>query len=348
MGEKKMRKMLFALLVLGLVIVMGSPAMAEDPSFKGIAYIQGHGGHIALVDLATGETARYVHGKPSDALILSADGNTMYTFSLDGFSKETDIKTGKSTEWQQLGKKHCGSAYAPDGKIWVSDMADGNVYIYDPKTHKPADTFNVSKSTCGIAFSKDGKLAYVSDMPGGFVSIVDVATKKVTGKIDAGIFIHRSRIRPGTSELWQSDGAEVKGGDAVGVGYAENNGIPGMVTILDVAAKKKIDTLLVGGNPHDVDFSADGKYAFIAVRQIPEMDDSAIVVVDAATKRVVKMYSACKSCHGAIGFKIPATADNGKPFLCAITINWKQTEIPKTAERSAGAIEKSGKPAAAH
>ncbi|MBF0538755.1 MAG: YncE family protein [Nitrospirae bacterium] len=286
------------------------------------------------MDLATGDVARYAHGKPSDTVQLSKDGKTMYVFSLDGFAKEIDVASGKQTEWMKLGKKHCGSAIAPDGMIWVSDMDDGNVYVYDPKTHKLADSFPVSKSICGINFSKDGKTAYISDMPGGFVSILDVKTKKVTGQIkDAGAFIHRARFRPGTTELWQSDGAELKNGEPIGVGYADSDGaVPGAVTILDTTSNKVIDRVIIGGNPHDVDFSKDGKYAFVSVRQIPEQDDSAIVVLDTTTKRVVKEYSACKKCHAAMSLTIPKTADEGRPFLCAIDVNWDQKKIPASAE----------------
>jgi len=344
-----MRKVLFALLVLSLAIVMGSPAMAADPSFTGIAYIQGHGGHVAVVDLATGDVARYSHGKAADTAILSKDGSILFTFSLDGNVRETDIKTGKQTEWARVGKKHCGSAYAPDGNIWVSDMADGNVYIYDPKNRKLVDSFNVSKSICGITFSKDGKTAFVVDMPGGFVSVVDVATKKVKSKIDGvGTFLHRGRLQPESNLLWVSDGAEVKAGEANGVGYVDAGGAPGRVSIVDTASSKLVDSLLIGGNPHDVEFSKDGKYAFVVSRQIPERDDSAIVVVDTATKRVVKMYSACKKCHGAIGVKVDEKKDGGRPFLCAIEIRWDQKEIPATAEGIPGAIEKPKPAPAAH
>ncbi len=336
------RNLVISVLVLALVAFFSvNTASTEEPDLSGVAYIQGHGGHIAVVDLKTGASARYVHEKPSDALTLSKDGNTIYIFSLDGNSRELDIKTGSMTEWKKLGKKHCGSNIAPDGTIWVSDMKDGKVYVYDPKTKKLVDSFPVSKSICGISFSPDGKSAYISDMPGGFVNVVDVKTKKVVGKFEgAGDFIHRHRVTPDGKELWQSDGRELKGGKPFGVGYAEEGGAPGMVRIMDTKTGKLKDSLYIGGNPHDVEFSPDGKYAIVASRQLPEPDDSALLVVDTATKRVLKSYSACKSCHGALAVEIPDEKDNGKPFLCAVQINWNQSEIPASAEDTAGLVEK--------
>lgn len=311
---------LIAVAALSLSVMAGTSSAVD---LKGIAYVQTHGGHVAVVDLETGDLKRIVHGKPSDALTLSADKKTLYVFSLDGNAKEIDLTTGKQTEWVKLGQKHCGSNIAPDGSIWVSDMKDGKVYVYDPKTKKLADSFESGgKSICGITFSKDGKTAYVSDMPGGFISIIDVNTKKVTGKIEGvGNFIHRARISPDGTEIWQSEGNELKGGQPYGVGYAEA-GTPGGVTIVDVKTGKVKDFILTGGNVHDVDFSDDGKYAIAGSRQIPERDDSALIVIDTKTKRVVKMYSACKKCHAAVGVTIPEDKDGGRPFLCGVEVAW--------------------------
>lgn len=304
-----------------------------SPQLSGMAYIQTHGGHVAVVDLSTGETKRIVHGKPADAVTVSEDGKMMYVFSLDGHAKEINLQTGKQTEWMKLGLKHCGSNTAPDGTIWVSDMKDGSIYIYDPKKKKLADKIKVSKSICGVFFSKDGKTAYASDMPGGFITIINVKKKKIVGKIEGvGNFLHRARINPKGNEIWQADGSEKRAGKPAGVGYAEAGSIPGGIAIVDVKSGKVKDFVITGGNAHDVDFTPDGKYALAAVRQMPEREDSAIIVIDTKTKRVVKMYSACKKCHGAIGLEIPEAKDGGKAFLCALDVNWKTTSFSKACE----------------
>ncbi|UCG77937.1 MAG: YncE family protein [Nitrospirota bacterium] len=332
--------MALSLLAFGAVAYAGSASSSGagssydfSPKLSGIAYLQTHGGHVAVVDLSDGSVKRIVHGKPSDALTVSKDGKTLYMFSLDGHAKEVNLVTGKQTEWMKLGHKHCGSMVAPDGTVWVSDMKDGSIYIYDPKKKKLADVIKVSKSICGIDFSKDGKKAYASDMPGGFVSIIDVKKKKVIGKIEGvGNFIHRARVSPDGTELWQSEGNELKAGKPYGVGYAEDGGTPGGVSIVDLKSGKVKDFVITGGNPHDVSFSPDGKYALVAARQLPTRADSAIIVVDMKTKRVVKQYSACTSCHGAIGLEIPETKDGGRAFLCALDVDWNAKKFPAGCE----------------
>lgn len=332
---KKTLSVICASLSMAFMLPQASSAL----DLSGIAYVQGHGGHIAVVDLATGGVGRYAHGKPSDAVTVSNDGKTLYVFSLDGNAKEIDVASGKQTEWVKLGQKHCGSNYAPDGTIWVSDMKDGKVYVYDPDKHKLVDSFPVAKSTCGVNFSKDGKHAYVSDMPGGFVAVVDVATKKVVSKIDnVGNFIHRAEVSPDGKELWQSDGSELAGGKPVGVGYASAGASPGGVSIIDLETGKVKDFVITGGNPHDVTFTPDGDYAIVAVRQMPERDDSSLMIVNTKTKRVVKTYSACKSCHGLQDVIIDDEVDGGRPFLCAVDVDWSRKSIPTSAEIEAKAI----------
>lgn len=329
-----MKKMIvLAAVVIAMVMLIGAPGANAAADLNGVAYIQGHGGHIAVLDLKTGAAKRIVHGKPSDALTISADKKTIYAFSLDGNSKEINLETGAQTEWAKLGKKHCGSNIAPDGTVWVSDMADGHVYVYDPKTKKLADSFPVSKSTCAITFSKDGKLAYVSDMPGGFTSIVDVKTKKVIDKIEGtGNYIHRGRVNPAGTELWQSDGNELKGGKPAGVGYVDAGGAAGSVTVVDLKSKKVVDSVYIGGNVHDVDFTPDGKYAVVATRQYPVREDSSLMIVDTKTKRVVKSYSACQVCHSEMGITIKNEVDGGRPFLCAVQVDWTAKGLPKAAQ----------------
>ena len=327
-----MKKKLFAIgaaLAMGLAGASGAKAL----DLKGVAYVQGHGGHIAVVDLATGAVGRFQHGKPSDAVTVSKDGNTLFAFSLDGYAKEIDVNTGKQSSWVRLGQKHCGSNYAPDGTIWVSDMKDGKIYVYDPKRHKLVDSFPVAKSICGINFSKDGRYCYASDMPGGFIAVVDVKRKKVVSKINnVGNFIHRAEITPDGRYLWQSDGNELAGGKPVGVGYTQTGAAPGGVSIVDLKTGEVVDFVITGGNPHDVDFTPDGKYAVVSVRQMPEQDDSALMIVNTKTKRIVKVYSACKACHGVQEVEIDEEVDGGRPFLCAVDVDWNRHSMPKGVE----------------
>lgn len=340
-----MKKTLFAAFATMTLAFTGTQT-ASALELSGIAYIQGHGGHVAVVDLATGAVGKYQHDKPSDAVTLSKDGKTLYNFSLDGFSKEIDVDSGKQTEWVKFGQKHCGSNYAPDGTIWVSDMKDGKIYIYDPATKKLVDSFEVGKSTCGVNFSKDGKFCYVSDMPGGYVAVVDVATKKVVSKINGvGNFIHRAEVTKDGKELWQSEGTELSAGQPVGVGYATAGGTMGGISIIDLSTGKVKDFIITGGNPHDVTFTPDGKYAIAAVRQVPERDDSALMVINTETKRIVKVYSACKSCHGVEDVEIPEDKDGGRPFLCGVDVDWNRKTPPAGAEMStkAAGLQKASK-----
>jgi len=127
-------------------------------------------------------------------------------------------------------------------------------------------------------------------------------------------------------------------GKPVGVGYAKAGASPGGISIVDLTTGKVKDFIVTGGNPHDVTFTPDGKYAIAGVRQLPEQDDAALVVINTETKRVVKMYSACKSCHAVEDVEIPEDKDGGRPFLCGVDVDWNRKEAPKGAEMETKAM----------
>ncbi|MBF0553038.1 MAG: YncE family protein [Nitrospirae bacterium] len=302
---------------------------------KGIAYVAGHGGHIAVINLKNEDVAFIQTGKPLFGILLSPDGNTIFGFTGDGYVKEISVITGIQTSWIKLGKKLHGSAFAPDGMIWTTDMNDGNIYIYDPKTHKLSDSFSVSKSTCGVSFSKDGKTAYIADMPGGFINIVDVDKKRVVNTIKSvGDFLHLSRTNHSYTELWQTDGKELKNGKLFGVGYADRGGVDGTVQIIDTTTLKLKNVItVVSGNITDIDFTPDDRYALVGSRQVPTIDDSGISIVDTKTEKILKTYSTCKKCHDEKGVTVQQDTDSGRSYLSAIQVNWQQSDIPNKAKR---------------
>lgn len=76
--------------------------------------------------------------------------------------------------------------YSPDGQ-WLLTMAGSMVSIFDAANlHAPQRTIKVGASPMGIAFSADGKTALVANHGEGTVSVVDIATAKITKTFTAG------------------------------------------------------------------------------------------------------------------------------------------------------------------
>lgn len=150
-----------------------------------------------------------------------------------------------------------------------------------------------------------------------------MAKRTVVGKIsNVGEFIHRGRVNPSGTEFWQSNGRELRGGEPF---FAEDNPESwGNVAIIDLKRNKIKKKIRIGGNPHDVSFSPDGKHAFVAARQLPVRNDSSVVVVSTETGAVLRSYPVCLPCHSAMGVTIPRERDDSRAFLCAVDIAWRK------------------------
>ncbi len=76
--------------------------------------------------------------------------------------------------------------YSPDGK-WLLTMAGSSISIFDAANLRaPQRTLKVGASPMGIGFSADDKTALVANHGDGTVSVVDIATAKVTKTFKAG------------------------------------------------------------------------------------------------------------------------------------------------------------------
>jgi hypothetical protein len=193
------KSMLIAIVVLGVLgLVLGVQA---ESGLKGTVYIAGHGGHLAVVDLATLKEPTDIEkdrivlteaGSEMEGKIAGMDfeqvkkgggshgsaivGGKLYAGLLNGKVIVVDTKTGKKEKTLDVGKKFCDAVAGPDGNIYFEDMADGHVYVFDPKGLKTVDKMPVGKAVCGIAWTKGLKKAYVSDMPVGVIYVIDWKT----------------------------------------------------------------------------------------------------------------------------------------------------------------------------
>ncbi len=336
-----MKKAALAGLVVMSVLALPVGVRAGE-GLKGKVYIAGHGGHLAVVDLATLKPPTDVD---KDRLILTEAGSEMegkvagmdfeavkkgggshgsaivggklYGGLLNGKVIVVDVKTGKKEKTIDVGKKFCDAAVGPQGNIFFEDMADGNVYVFDPKKLKTVDKLQVGKAVCGIAWTKDVVKAYVSDMPSGIVYVMDWKTKKTIKEIkDPGMtFIHQIRMAPDQRHLW------VTAPNEYGPGLSARTQKP-QIVVIDTTTDAVVDHIVLPDdvNPHDVKFSPDTKTALLAARTYG--DDSILVLMDAKTHQIEKKVSVCASCHKAAG--VTVAIDKGSPLLCGMAVDWKK------------------------
>jgi len=313
-------------------------------TFDGIAYIAGHGGHIAVIDMRTMKSPTDIEkdrivlteagsemegkiagmdfeevkksgGTHGQAIVTEKGKKILIAGTLGGNVYKIDLATGKKEGPFKVGEKFCGTVVGPDGKVYFEDMADGNVYVWDADTLKTVDKMPVGKAVCGIQWTKNAKKAYITDMPTGVVYIYDWTTKKKIKEISSPemTFIHQARMTPDGKYLWVSAPNEFDPGLKPGTHKSQ-------VIIIDTAKDEIIKRIILPDDvrPHDFAFPPGGKYALLTSRTYG--DDSKLVVMDLKDASIVEEVSACVSCHKPNGIEV--RIDKGSPLLCGIEVNW--------------------------
>lgn len=317
---------------------------AKEPTFNAIAYIAGHGGHVAIIDMRTMkpptdiekdrivfaeagsemegkiagmnfEEVKKAGGTHGQALINEKGRKVLIVGTLAGNVYKYDLATGKKEGPFKVGDKFCGTIVGPDGNIYFEDMANGNVYVWNPKKLKTVDKMPIGKAVCGIQWTKNNKKAYITDMPTGTVYVYDWKTKKKIKEITSPemTFIHQARMTPDGKELWVSAPNEFDPGLKPGTHKSQ-------VIVIDTNKDEITKRIILPDNvrPHDFAFTADGKYAFLSSRTYG--DDSALNIMDMKNYSIVRKVSACAECHKAAGVQVKV--DKGSPLLCGIEIDW--------------------------
>jgi len=317
---------------------------AKIPTFNAVAYIAGHGGHLAVIDLRTMkpptdmekgrivlteagsemegkiagmsfEEVKKAGGSHGQALTKVKGKKVLIAGTLGGNVYKINVSTGKKEGPIQVGEKFCGAIVGPDGNIYLEDMANGNVYIFDPVKLKTVDKMPVGKALCGIQWTKNTKKAYITDMPVGIVYVYDWKTKKKIKEIASPemTFIHQARMTPDGKQLWVSAPNEFDPGLKPGTHKSQ-------VIIIDTTTDKIVKRIILPDNvrPHDFAFTKDGKYAFLSSRTYG--DDSTLNIMDMKNYNLVGKVSACLECHKAAGVQVKV--DKGSPLLCGIEVDW--------------------------
>ena len=347
-----MKKLLIGSLIATVGVTLAGGLLVanaeEKAKLNGTAYIAGHGGHLAIVDLATMREPTDVDkdrivvteaGSEMEGKIAGMDfektkagggshgsalvGKTLVVGLLNGKVVNVDLATGKKSAPMDVGKKFCDVVVGPDGLLYMEDMADGNVYVWDAKGMKLVDKMPIGAAVCGIEWTKNREKAYISDMPLGVIHVIDWKTKKEIKAItDEGMtFVHQIKMAPDGTHLWVTAPNEfgVQGPGKPNLGPRSQKP---QIVIIDTNTDKVSEKIILPDdvNLHDVEFSPDGKTVLLPARTYG--NDSILVVMDYATKKIEKRVSLCYACHKKEGVEV--TMDNKSPLLCGIVVDWKK------------------------
>ncbi|GBD98579.1 hypothetical protein BMS3Abin07_00599 [bacterium BMS3Abin07] len=301
----------------------------QPPSFKGIVYVQPvKADHVAVLNLANGETGRIGAGKSLGSISLSKSGNALDLFSVSGSVRRIDFVKHSRSKWRKVFRKPCSTATAGTGEILVTDSRRRRLYSYLPGNIKAHKEMKIARGTCGVSVSRDGKEIYLVNRLTSSIRIIRKdGFELLTDIRSAGNSIHKALIAPSGTELWVAEGNEFRKGKPYGVGFAKVDARPGGINIVSIRSGKVEDFIIVGGNVVDLAFSGDGRYAFALSSQMPEYDEASLTVINVKKRRVIKNYALCKTCHVWKGVDIPGA----KAFVSSMQVDEKSRPEKITA-----------------
>ena len=133
--------------------------------------------------------------------MFNRDNSRIYAANIGGDSISIFSHAPDGATWTQtvvpVGKGPEGLDLAPDGReLWTAHSRDGGVSFIDTATKAVTGTIDIgTKRSNRIKFTLDGKYALVSDLAGGELVVLDVASRKVLkklalGKMPEGILMH--------------------------------------------------------------------------------------------------------------------------------------------------------------
>jgi YVTN family beta-propeller protein len=122
-----------------------------------------------------------------------------------------------------------------DGKVfYVANMDADGVHVIDGDAFKQINFIKTGKGAHGEYFSRDGKYMYISNRGEGTISLLDTATRKLTGKwtIPGGGSPDMGGVSPDGKQLWLSGRYNSE------------------VYVIDTVDGKLIGRIKVGKGPH--------------------------------------------------------------------------------------------------
>jgi len=276
--------------VLGSVRVGDGPHEVAASSDGKLGFVSNYGlgnasvpgSSISIIDLATREERKFEIGqgaKPHGAVFA---GGKLY-FTAEGFDMiGTYDPAANKMDWM-LGtgqdRSHVVAVSSDRNKIFTSNINSDSISIMERVGDPPdwtSTVVKVGKGPEGIDVSPDGKEVWTAHTQDGGVSVIDVATKKVTHTLSLNMVrANRLKLTP--------DGKYVLISDARG----------GKLLVLDAATKKELKRIDIGRGPTGILMVPGGKQAIIAVS-----GDNSLAYFDLKTLEVTDRFSPGKNPDG--------------------------------------------------
>ncbi len=151
--------------------------------------------------LGTGQNSTHM-------VMVSQDLDHIYTANIGSDSITILDRAAAAAGWNAtvvpVGKGPEGMDLSPDGQqLWTAHSRDGGVSIIDLASRKVVETFSAgTRRSNRIKFTLDGKRALISDLDGGELVVLDVATRKQIKRLKLGKTPEGILLEPGGARAY--------------------------------------------------------------------------------------------------------------------------------------------------
>jgi YVTN family beta-propeller protein len=233
---------------------------------------QAPGHTISMIDLAARKEVRRIDVAPLARPhgLTFAGGKLYFTAEANQKIARCDPATG-TIDWQfETGQKatHMVLSSKDTRTLFTSNIASDSISAIEQGSdgNWTQTVIPVGKGPEGLDLSPNGRQLWIAHSGDGGVSIIDVATKKVTQTINVGTRrSNRIKLTPDGRFALISD---LEAGDLV---------------VLDVAARKEMKRIPLGKMPEGILVLPGGSRAVVAVN-----GDNHVAVIDLKTWQVIK------------------------------------------------------------
>lgn len=274
-----LRKLTLATFLPGLILA-GNPAASRGqtptPS-PALLVLDKEDNMLSIIDPATTKTvARMPTGEGPHEIAASDDGKMAFVANYGGRTPGNTISVMDLTAQKELRRVDLGALRRPhgivfaEGKVWFTAEQNRLIARYDPAANQIDWLLGIGQNgTHMLLFSKDRSTLFTSNIGSDSITVLQ---------------------RGSDPSVWNATNVSVgkgpEGGDLSPDGreYWAANSNDGSVSIMDVAAKKVVQTLDVKtGHSNRLKFTHDGKLVLVS-----DPGNNGLVVVDVASRKEVK------------------------------------------------------------
>ncbi len=118
---------------------------------------------------------------PDGKELWTASSNDGYIFIVDLAQKKADAKIEANVQGANRVK------FTPDGsRVFISSLRSGELTIYEATTRKEIKRLKPGSGAAGILMDAEGSRAFVACSADDYISIIDLETLEVKGKLEVG------------------------------------------------------------------------------------------------------------------------------------------------------------------